>query len=34
MDDLGLRRIQTPLVDHRGRAYGLVMEHVSGWKVV
>lgn len=31
---LKLKSIQVPLVEHRGRAYGLALEHESGWKVV
>nr|ODO03678.1 hypothetical protein L204_00014 [Cryptococcus depauperatus CBS 7855] len=32
--DFGLRSIWAPTVPHRGKAYGLVVEHISGWKVV
>ena len=33
MRELGLVGIRTPRMQHRGRAWGLVMEHSSGWKV-
>ncbi|WWD21385.1 hypothetical protein CI109_105870 [Kwoniella shandongensis] len=32
--DLELKSIWAPTVQHRGRAYGLALEHSSGWKVV
>ncbi|WVR08979.1 hypothetical protein IAU60_006038 [Kwoniella sp. DSM 27419] len=32
--DLGLVSIWAPVVPHRGRAYGLSLEHTSGWKIV
>ncbi|WVF65453.1 hypothetical protein IAT40_000181 [Kwoniella sp. CBS 6097] len=32
--DLDLASIWAPAVPHRGRAYGLALEHASGWKVV
>ncbi|WWC73000.1 uncharacterized protein I206_106964 [Kwoniella pini CBS 10737] len=32
--DLGLSSIWAPVVPHRGRAYGLSIEHSSGWKIV
>jgi ribonuclease Z len=31
--DLGLTSFLTPEVNHRGKAYGLVMQHESGWKI-
>ncbi|WVQ81072.1 hypothetical protein IAT38_003194 [Cryptococcus sp. DSM 104549] len=34
LDALGLKSIQTPGVPHRGKSYGLALEHRSGWKVV
>nr|XP_018259272.1 uncharacterized protein I303_08200 [Kwoniella dejecticola CBS 10117]OBR81430.1 hypothetical protein I303_08200 [Kwoniella dejecticola CBS 10117] len=34
LNSLGLSSIWAPLVPHRGRAYGLAIEHASGWKVV
>ncbi|EIW66065.1 hypothetical protein TREMEDRAFT_70321 [Tremella mesenterica DSM 1558] len=33
-DALSLEEIQIPLVEHRGRAWGLVLKHQTGWKVV
>jgi ribonuclease Z len=33
LEDLGLAAVHTPLVSHRGVAYGLVLTHKSGWKV-
>lgn len=32
--DLGLSGIRTPRVNHRGQAWGLVLHHQSGWKIV
>ncbi|WVQ93116.1 hypothetical protein IAU59_000180 [Kwoniella sp. CBS 9459] len=32
--DLDVASIWAPAVPHRGRAYGLALEHSSGWKVV
>jgi hypothetical protein len=32
-DELELTSFLTPEVNHRGRAYGLVMQHKSGWKI-
>lgn len=32
--DLGLNGIRTPSVNHRGPAWGLVIQHPSGWKIV
>jgi hypothetical protein len=32
-NDLNLVGIRTPLMRHRGRAWGLVLEHESGWKI-
>ncbi|KAL1407583.1 hypothetical protein Q8F55_007016 [Vanrija albida] len=34
IEDLGLKSFGTPSVPHRGLAFGLVVEHPSGWKVV
>jgi hypothetical protein len=34
MDALGLKSLLAPQVEHRGRAFGLVLEHESGWKIV
>lgn len=31
--DLGLTSFLTPEVNHRGKAYGLVMQHQTGWKI-
>jgi hypothetical protein len=33
-ETLGLTSMLAPLVEHRGRAFGLVLEHQSGWKIV
>ncbi|RXK38185.1 hypothetical protein M231_04559 [Tremella mesenterica] len=33
-DALSLEELQIPLVEHRGRAWGLVLKHQTGWKVV
>ncbi|ORY33064.1 hypothetical protein BCR39DRAFT_520998 [Naematelia encephala] len=32
--DLGLKSVKVPDVWHRGRAHGLVLSHVSGWRIV
>ncbi|WVW79468.1 hypothetical protein I302_101437 [Kwoniella bestiolae CBS 10118] len=34
LDELSFRSIWAPVVPHRGRAYGLAIEHSSGWKIV
>ncbi|OCF42970.1 hypothetical protein I317_03191 [Kwoniella heveanensis CBS 569] len=34
LKDLDLASIWAPTVPHRGRAYGLALEHTSGWKIV
>lgn len=34
MSDLGLSGIRAPKVAHRGHAWGLVLQHQSGWKIV
>ncbi|WWC91109.1 uncharacterized protein L201_006050 [Kwoniella dendrophila CBS 6074] len=34
MSTLSLKSIWAPVVPHRGRAYGLAIEHTSGWKIV
>ncbi|WRT69179.1 uncharacterized protein IL334_006163 [Kwoniella shivajii] len=34
MRDLSFVSIWAPVVPHRGRAYGLAIEHSSGWKIV
>ena len=31
---LGLTSMSAPIVEHRGRAFGLVLEHQSEWKIV
>lgn len=31
--DLDLTSFLTPEVNHRGKAYGLAMQHKSGWKI-
>jgi ribonuclease Z len=33
-EDLGLNGLRTPRVKHRGSAWGLVIQHPSGWKLV
>jgi ribonuclease Z len=33
-ETLDLTSMLAPLVEHRGRAFGLVLEHQSGWKIV
>jgi hypothetical protein len=33
-ESLGLTTMLAPIVEHRGRAFGLVLEHQSGWKIV
>jgi ribonuclease Z len=32
--DLDLAGIRVPIVSHRGHAWGLVIQHTSGWKIV
>ncbi|KAK4685904.1 ribonuclease Z, partial [Tremellales sp. Uapishka_1] len=34
MEDLDLKSLHVPVVEHRGLAYGLVIEHTDGWKIV
>lgn len=34
LEALGLKGFAAPVVEHRGRAYGLILEHQSGWKIV
>ena len=31
--ELGITGVRTPKMSHRGRAWGLVLQHTSGWKI-
>ncbi|KAK6906129.1 hypothetical protein I203_100113 [Kwoniella mangroviensis CBS 8507] len=34
LDEMSFKSIWAPVVPHRGRAFGLAIEHSSGWKIV